>query len=219
MKTLTPLLCILSLTLPLSLVSAQGLYKWVDARGNTQYGDKPPANVNAKAIQLPKITVIENYAEQWKPLNFDEPSSATKPEPQKEQTVSQTYTKLAFLAPKSNQAIRANDGDISAMVSIKPPLKKGHQLLFSIDGKSLEKTTARIKNFKNLGRGQHSINVKVVDGKGNALKSSSVSFNVLRANTLNKNNSNQANKVQQARTFQNARQQQTQNNTQSSVTR
>ncbi len=208
MKTLTPLYCALALILSQSALYADGLYKWKDARGNTQYGDRPPSNVNAQPMDLPKITIIDNYADQWKPIKFDE---AQTDEPiQEKSRESKTYTKLAFLAPKQGQGIRANDGDVSAMVSIKPPLKKGHQLVFSIDGKMMDKGTARTKNFSDLNRGSHTIGVKVVDKNGKTLKSSSVGFNVLRTNGLNKAQLNNANKLPQVKSFNDVRKQQTQ---------
>lgn len=219
MKTLKPLFCVLLLTLTQNSINADTLYKWKDARGNTQYGDQPPANANAKPVELPKITVIDNYADQWKPLKFDEQATVVEPVTQPQRAADNTYTKLAFLAPKPNQAIRANDGDVSAMVSIKPPLKKGHQLVFSIDGKSMGKGKSRVQNFKNLNRGSHTVSVKVVDIKGKTLKSSSIKFNVLRVNALSNAQTNQATKLPQARSFQSVRQQQTQNNTQSSQIR
>lgn len=205
MKTLTPLYCVLSLILSQSAIYADGFYKWKDARGNTQYGDRPPANANAQPMDLPKITIINNYADQWKPMDFVEPSTIDEPIKGETQSASNTYTKLVFLAPKLDQSIRANDGDVSAMVSIKPPLKKGHQLAFSIDGKSMGKSSSRTKNFSNLSRGSHTITVKVVDLKGKVLKSSSVGFNVLRASSFKKAQSNQAKKITQTRSYQEAR--------------
>lgn len=200
MKVLTPLYCALALILSQSTVQADTLYKWKDARGNTQYGDSPPANVQAQAVDLPKITIIDNYAEQWKPLEFDQaqPEKQAKTIPL---VKNNTYTKLAFLAPKQNQAIRANDGDVSAMVSIKPPLKKGHKLVFSIDGKAMKKGVSRTQNFSNLSRGSHNIGVSVVDQKGKSIKNSSVTFNVLRANSLNKGKKNQAKQLPKLKSF------------------
>ncbi|MEH6455010.1 MAG: DUF4124 domain-containing protein [Cocleimonas sp.] len=205
MKTLAPLYCALLLIVSQSAVHADGLYKWKDARGNTQYGDRPPANVNAKSIDLPKITIIDNYADQWKPIKFDEPQTdtAVKAKPK----VSKTYTKLAFLAPKQGQGIRANNGDVSAMISIKPPLKKGHQLVFSVDGEIIGKGKSRTQNFSNLNRGSHTIGVKVIDKRGKTLKSSSVGFNVLRTNGLSKTQANTApQKLPQARSYNAAKQ-------------
>ena len=210
MKTLTPLCFTLSLLLLQSTAYGEGLYKWKDARGNIQYGDSPPANSNAQSMELPKITIIDNYADQWKPMNFKNQPAEPEPEPSEEpaKVIKSQYTKLAFLAPKPNQAIRANDGDVTAMISIKPPLKKGHQLVFSIDGKSMTKTKARTKNFSDLKRGKHTIAVSVVDKKGRTLKNQSVSFNVLRASQLNSEQANQAKKLGQTMTFKEARQKQ-----------
>lgn len=205
MKTLTPLYCILSLMLTQSTVFADGLYKWKDARGNTQYGDKPPANSNAQPMNLPKITIIDNYADQWKPMEFSDQAKIAQPTIEKSNNTSNSYTKLAFLAPKASQAIRANDGDVSAMISIQPPLKKGHSLVFSIDGKAAAKSRSRTKNFSGLSRGNHTIAVKVVDQRGKTVKSSSVGFNVLRSSSLSNTQSNQANKAPQMRTYQEAR--------------
>lgn len=210
MKTLARFVCVITLFTSQSILQADGLYKWIDARGNTQYGDKPPAGVKAKPIDLPKITVIENYGEQWKPMNFKEQPTEPKEAIKQTQSSSSPYTKLSFLAPKANQAIRANDGDVSAMISIKPPLKKGHKFVFSIDGKTTGKSTSRTQNFSDLQRGNHTIGVKVIDDKGKTLKSSSVGFNVLRVSSLSNTQSNQAQKLRQTRSFNSVRQQQIQ---------
>lgn len=178
MKTSVALYCGLSLLLSCSIANANNFYKWKDARGNTQYGDKPPANANAKPVELPKITVIENYGEQWKPRNSK--NSQTQKEVTAPTTADAGYSKLEFLAPKVDQGIRANNGDVSVIVSIQPPLKEGHSIVFSIDGKDQEKGTSRTKNFSNLDRGGHTVGVKIIDNEGKTLKSSSVAFSVLR---------------------------------------
>lgn len=176
MKLLIPLYCGLSLLLS-SVVDANNFYKWKDAKGKTQYGDQPPANVKAQPMELPKITVIDNYGDQWKPINFNKTKSEEETAPINN---TGTYSKLDFLAPKKAQGVRANDGDVSAMVSVQPPLKEGHLIVFSIDGKDQEKGTSRTQNFSNLNRGDHTIRVKIIDNQGKILKSSSVAFSVLR---------------------------------------
>jgi hypothetical protein len=210
MKSLTPLYCALAIILSQSVVYADGMYKWKDVRGNLQFGDTPPPNANAKALDLPKITIIDNYANQWKPIKFEQAQTNKTPENENEVSNNSSYNKLSFLAPKQGQAIRANDGDVSAMISINPPLKKEHQLVFSIDGKALGKGKARTKNFSNLNRGNHTIVVKVIDNSGKTLKSSSVGFNVLRTNGLNKTQSNNTQNLPQVKSFNDVRQQQVQ---------
>ncbi len=179
MKTLSHWLLILSCAFAASATMAEGFYKWKDARGNIQYGDRPPANVKAQPMNMPKLTVIENYGEQWKPLSFPK-----EPDPYQQDAVAASYTSLKFIAPKANQPIRANDGDVSAMISLKPPLKGGHVIAFSLDGKEVAKGSSRTNNFSNLPRGDHSVSVKVMDKNGKVLKSESVSFTVIRFSKL-----------------------------------
>ena len=93
MKTLTPLYCAFSLILLQSAAYAEGLYKWKDSRGNTQYGDRPPANVNAQPMELPKITIIDNYADQWKPMDFNNQPSKVEPIKREQDDSNNTYTK------------------------------------------------------------------------------------------------------------------------------
>lgn len=182
MKTLSHWLVILSCAFSVSAM-AEDFYKWKDARGNIQYGDQPPANVKAQPMDMPKLTVIENYGEQWKPVSF--PKEADPYQQQaKSKATSGAYTSLTFIAPKANQPIRANDGDVSAIISLKPKLKSGHVISFSIDGKEVAKGISRTNNFTNLSRGDHNVSVKVMDKSGKVLKSQSVSFTVLRFSKL-----------------------------------
>lgn len=169
---------------------ANNFYKWKDARGNIQYGDKPPPGVNAKPMSMPAITVIDNYADQWKPMNPETDLMTDDIKPQKTTAPASSYDVLKFIAPKANQSIRANDGDVSAMISVKPPLKDGHKIAFYLDGKEVSKGNSRTSNFKNLPRGEHTVSARILDKNGREIKNSSVSFSVLRFSKLIKNNIN-----------------------------
>lgn len=170
-----------------SNVSAEGVFKWVDAQGKTQYGDSPPENKKVSNFQMPAITVIDNYADQWKSHIFDKGAQTVTPVKKvakKKQHQVVKYTMLKFLAPKSGQIIRANDGDVTAMLKIKPKLKAGHQVIFLLDGNEVSKNRSRTSNFSNLSRGAHTAVVKVVDRTGNIIGSDSVSFEVQRHSAL-----------------------------------
>ena len=155
-----------------SLLQADKILKWTDARGVVHYGDEAPRNRRAKPIDMPQITVVKDYGKQWLPL---EP--VNKPEKPKFRSISTkkvgsaaqfqpSYSRLDFIAPKSGQLIKAKDGDVTAMLKIKPPLKKGHHLIISIDGKSQKKTRSRIANFNNLAAGKHTLSAQIVDNRG-----------------------------------------------------
>jgi len=173
---------------------AEGFYKWKDARGNIQYGDQPPANVKAKKMKMPEITVLEGYGKQWQPLDMNtstnnQAAPVVEYEPEKQEQTSTNYTKLAFVAPKNNQVMSGGfKGEVSAMLSIKPPLKRGHLVVFSLDGKEVSRSKSRMSNFTNLGSGSHTVTASIVNSRGTVVKTSSpVSFEVVRKRNGKKN--------------------------------
>ena len=190
MRSLNTFILTVTLAVLSTAVHADGFFKWKDARGNTQYGDKPPAGVKAESMKMPEITVIEGYGKQWKPLDLqngiathdNDTAPVVELDAREKKQTSNSYTKLAFVAPKNNQVISGGfKGEVSAMLSIKPPLKKGHVVAFSLDGKQVSKSTSRISNFTNLGGGSHTVVAKILDRSGSVvMTSSSVSFKVVR---------------------------------------
>lgn len=167
-------------------VSAEGLYKWKDARGHIQYGDNPPKNVRLESLDIPELTVIQNYADQWKVDN----SKAVKPTPnvntppQIVEKTSVKYEKFTFIAPKQNQVIHTKAGDVSAMISLRPALKSGHSIVFKLDGKAQEKGTTRMANFSALSVGPHAITASIIDAQGKVVQeTSALEFRVIRFNS------------------------------------
>jgi hypothetical protein len=181
----------------MQFIHADGVFKWKDARGNIQYGDEPPANVKVDNFKMPDIMVVEGFKEQWQPLGADKPkvfvtNNAASQNPVVTLEKPSTYSKLAFIAPRNNQVIESGfKGEVSAMISIKPPLKKGHQIVFELDGKSVSKSKSRINNFSNLSGGTHTVISKIIDQRGNELiVSSPVTFNVVRTKANKKRATN-----------------------------
>ena len=183
-------LFILSLTMSLlNPVSADGFYKWKDARGNIQYGDEPPTHSGAKKMQLPAITILKGYGKQWEtpelPKTAQQKSRITPqaiPSAQ-EKTLPIIYSKLTFIAPKEGQVIQAKDGDVSTMLSIKPPLKlkQGHRIHFVLDQDQSSTSISRFANFKNLSNGTHHLTVSIVNAQGKLLqKGKTMRFSVQR---------------------------------------
>ena len=177
------ILCaILSLTIG-AITSADGFYKWVDARGHIQYGDKPPKNVRLENFEMPAITVIENYANQWKSSDegFAKPVRQRLSQRNNIKPASVTYEKLAFIAPKINQVIHDKDGDMSAMLSIRPPLKVGHSIIFKLDNEKRVTSRSRIANFTGLNLGHHHLNAEIRDSQGQLVQTSeTVKFRIIR---------------------------------------
>lgn len=170
-------------------LTADSFYKWTDARGVVHYGEEPPKNQRVKPIEMPEITVVEDYGKQWLPLETEKkpkssPKAASSNAPVQKVAnpgYKPSYESLKFIAPRDGQIINAKDGDVSAMMSVKPPLKKGHKLVFTIDGKAKPKASSRIFNFKNLNTGNHTASVLIVDANGKVqMNSKELSFVVKR---------------------------------------
>jgi len=187
MRSLITILALIFMQLYSLPASADGVFKWKDRYGKTQYGDQPPQGVKAEAVKMPAITVIENYGQQWKSNSV---ASVEEKDDQPGSNYSRPgYDSLNIIAPKADQAIRANDGDVTLMLDLKPKLQKGHSIVVFLDGKQVSNGPSRAVNLTNLDRGTHQVQAEVRDAHNSSLISSSgVSFTVLRHSILlNKN--------------------------------
>ncbi|MCK5853854.1 MAG: hypothetical protein KAG56_01445, partial [Sulfurovaceae bacterium] len=91
------------------------------------------------------------------------------------------YAKFSILAPKDKQAIRANDGDVTVMLSLKPKLLPEHTLSVFLDGKKMAEGDLRMVNLTNLNRGDHKVYAVINGKKGKQIrKGKEIVFTVIR---------------------------------------
>lgn len=140
-------------TLLVSTLFADGVFSWKDAQGVVHYGDTPPEKVKAKAVDLPGLTIMKDFGKLYKPVLTDEERGVKK----KKDTAKNPYESFRILAPRDKQAIRANDGDITVMLSTKPKLLPNHTLSVFLDGKKMAEGGLRMVNLTNLDRGKHKV--------------------------------------------------------------
>jgi len=182
------------LSLSFSTLSADGLYKWRDAHGNIQYGDKPPKNARLEKLDMPLLTVIQDYGSQWK-TETPQLNNATINKFQTQRISGNKtaghetkYEKFSFIAPKINQIIHSKEGDISAMLSIRPPLKPGHSVIFDMDGKHRKKGIMRIANFNALSVGMHSLKASIINAQGKIIQNTkTIPFRIIRFDSAQSN--------------------------------
>lgn len=183
-KPLQQLLFVSSALLLCSTSLQADVFKWKDRYGKTQYGDQPPRGVKAQRVTMPALTVIENYGQQWRPVD-DAGLEDNEPQDDNTAPTAGSYRSLTILAPKAGQGIRANDGDVTVMLSSDPRLKSGHSIVLFLDGKQVSNGTARAVNLPNLDRGEHSIRAEIRDAYNHVLADSgSLTFTVLRHSVL-----------------------------------
>ena len=169
-----------------AVIAAGSIYSWTDESGNLIYGDTPPDNISAEVIDPPKLTVLEGFSTRYQTdsVTSSQPAStsASKSNAPAKKVV---YTELRVIAPKKDQAIRANDGDVSIALGLSPKLRPGDKIVISLDGKEFSRGTSRVANLSNLDRGEHTLIVSVVNRAARSLISSgAVTFNVLRNSAL-----------------------------------
>ena len=164
MKTL---ICLLALLSAFS-VPAETVYKSVDEEGNVTFSDQPGAN--SQALELNPPPAIKNPNR-----------PAYQPPPGKPERPAAAYRSLAITSPANDQGLRSNNGDFNISVSLSPPLKPGHRIIITLDGREIANGVSARATVKNADRGAHSLGARVVDAAGRTLISTSSSFHLLRA--------------------------------------
>ncbi|PID46046.1 MAG: hypothetical protein CSB47_05895 [Proteobacteria bacterium] len=167
-----------------AVMAAGGIYSWTDESGQLVFGDNPPDNVNARAIDPPELTVLEAFSSRYQPAPV-----LPKASKQQERAVTAAkkivYTELKVIAPKYDQAIRANDGDVSVAWSLSPKLRSGDKVVIKLDGQEVSDSTSRVANLTNLDRGEHTLSLSVVSAERQVLIAAEpIRFHVLRHSVL-----------------------------------
>lgn len=144
-------------------IADAAVYKSVDQHGNVVYTDEPTGD--ASPIELPPLSTVP--APNYRSLN--KPDQAPQEEPAK----AGYYQKLSIVAPRPDETLRDNAGNVRVTVSIEPPLNKteGHSFAYFLDGNARgEPTPSTEALFENVSRGTHTVEVAVVDASGKQLK-------------------------------------------------
>jgi hypothetical protein len=150
--------------------SAQ-VYRRVGPDGKVYFSDRPGPDAE-------KVEVAPAQAVRIPPARESTDAAAQQEE------ASEAYASFAVVSPASGEAVRANDGNVTIQLSLQPQLKPGHTIALKIDGEDGQDISTGEDlaiELTNMSRGQHSVEVTVVDDKGNALiQAGPVNFNVLR---------------------------------------
>ncbi len=158
-----------------SAVIADTVFSWKDSKGVVHYGDSPPESVKAKVVVLPQLTILKDYGKLYKPVLI----AKEKGQEKKQQKV--IYSNFSIIAPKNKQAIRANNGDVTVILALKPKLLGKHKLHVFLDGKQMAEGDLKMVNLSNLDRGEHTVYAIIKGATGeDIMKSKVVVFTVIR---------------------------------------
>lgn len=73
--------CALAITILLACTASAQVYKWVDANGNTQYGDAPPPTVRAKTVKIQNVAGVAAIPNVAPSSTANEAAQAATPKP------------------------------------------------------------------------------------------------------------------------------------------
>lgn len=164
--------------------AAAKIYKTIDQDGNVVYTDVAPAQREGEAeLQVEELNTYRSPEPAVLPtvkLSPDAPVLAP------EEVF--TYTELELSSPTADQAIRANNGNISLSANVLPALQDDHALRFFLDGTPVATVNGLTAALTAVDRGTHSARVAIVDRAGATIReSAAVEFHVLRYSIQNPN--------------------------------
>ena len=164
----TMIICLL-LLLPLSGLAE--MYRWVDEKGQVQFSDKPPTG-DTEAYEPPPVNTT--------PALPSLPASVIK---KKDPKQAFKYESLKIISPENDQTFLPDSSSATIRVEIKPRLNipVEDMIVFTINGNEVKKSPYTSYTMKPLTRGSHTVNVTVVNKKGETLLSAEpITFHVMR---------------------------------------
>ncbi len=167
-----PLLFIIFISLSFSLSAAPKIYKKVNPDGSVEYSDIP-YDAEAEPIKLKPLQSIT-----LPPIPKTSPGKTT-PAPAK----ALKYESINILSPKDDEGIRSNNGDFTAKGQLTPSLQSDqeHHIQWLLDGKEVPAANGLTLSLKNLDRGTHQLQLRVVNFDGKVeIETSTISFHILR---------------------------------------
>jgi len=82
---------------------------------------------------------------------------------------------VVITEPKSDATLRDNSGSVNITVTVKPQIKEGFSIQLYLDGKTHNNPQSHtIFSLKNIDRGEHQIQIALIDKKGKVIATSSL---------------------------------------------
>lgn len=158
------------------LASAE-VYRSYDDEGNVIFSDEPSAD--AEKIQVDEAFIYTPV--DVPPLVPD--ASEQQAEDESTLAAAPDY-QVEIITPEQDEAIRANDGNVTINVKVRPPLssKRGDQVQLWRDGLPFGSPQTQLSFvLPNMDRGTHQFSAVVLNASGEEInRSSSHKFHVLR---------------------------------------
>jgi hypothetical protein len=141
------------------------VYRWTGADGQIHFSDRPQPGAE-------RITITVNPPASSSSTAATAPASRQDSGRETPDPVAR-YQSLTITSPAQEQVLWNIEGQLDVAAALQPALQPGHALRFNLDGRTLvaEPGSMRVQ-FPEVFRGEHSLQVEVVDAQGRALVAS-----------------------------------------------
>ena len=161
-------LSILSLTglMLAAPLSAQVIYKWVDANGQQHFSDVPHAGAEEILIAPP-----QRYAPTATSGSVE--SATVTPEDAAQNDQSAGYSSFAITSPSEEETIWNTGGTISVSLALQPALMRGHSIRILLDGRQRVQLPEGVTSTQldDVFRGIHQLQAQVIAADGQTVAS------------------------------------------------
>ena len=156
-------LALLLALVPVTLLGSVDVFRWTDANGQTHYSDRPQAG--AERVTIAVSPPAGGSGSDVDPAAGQEDTD-TAPEFVR-------YQSLTITSPAQEQTLWNIEGQLDVAAAVQPELQPGHSLRFTLDGRqaTAEPGSRRIR-FAEVFRGEHSLQVEVLDAAGTVMAAS-----------------------------------------------
>ena len=156
------------------------VYTWVDKNGKTNFSDKARPGTSTVTVTTTNLFSKNKVPEKQKQ---DAVNKAEAKNHLKKSDKSPILYDISITSPENDLTLRSNDGLVVIKVSSTPALTAAHKLQLFIDGKAQgePQSTSSIR-AKNMDRGTHKLQVKLIDKKeAIAAETQIITIHLLRA--------------------------------------
>ena len=155
--------------------------KTVDSDGVVSYAEVPAAECS-NPVQLPEYSRYAPRVPQ-PPAAKDDNSVSAQDEPAE---TFAGYRSIAIAEPGEEGVVRNNEGEVTVVIALDPPLQAGHRIELTIDGQPISGSfDSEAIALSGVERGVHQLGASVIDPNGAALiRAPAVTFTMRQASRL-----------------------------------
>jgi hypothetical protein len=153
--------------------AAEEAYRWVDEEGVVHYSDRPREGAERILLPAPNVARTRRVESPRGQQPADDIADETPP----------GYQAIEIVSPGSEETLWNIEGVLSVSVSLTPPLQPGHRIRAYHNGVGQMVSGASFQ-LEEVWRGEHNLQVEVLDATGKLLIRSQPSRFYVQQNTV-----------------------------------